>query len=123
MSYENQLLNIYLSNLTDICSKNQDDPTDPTIYNALFHIHKYYSHINNVPNEHLALLQEPFQKLLKDEYNDYVTDNGEIHFKDFLNIWGNTNLRDAYESNGSYCMYTLTINTLKKIYMLIKNRS
>lgn len=122
MSFQDQLLKIYLTNLEEICDNNRlandNDEEDPALYNALFQLHKYYSSINKVPEEDKKYLYSVYKYHLLDIYNDHLEDCVTTSFDNFLLEWKNEKFNDAYGGNDSYNVYLLILNTLKNILRL-----
>lgn len=126
MSFQEQLVNLYLSNLNKSTTDSEMycDPKDPTVYNSLFQLHKYYVSIGRVPSEHREYLLSVFKNFLDEHYSDFLVDNetegnDPVSFEEFLEFWKCTDFEDDYGGNGSYNIYLMTINTLKMIYRLM----
>lgn len=125
MSVQEQLLNLYLLNLQQTSNdyRSSNDETDPTLYNSLFHLCKYYESIGRVPEEHRSYLRNAIVTLFDKVYGDYLADNEDMEacsFTDFLYVWSESPFEESYGGNGSYSIYLLILNTLKKIYRLFK---
>lgn len=111
-----QLLEYYLVNLSSFIS---DDEEDPTLYNALYHLNKYYNdNDKKVPGKHQIYFLKSSEIILKDDFNDYVTDNGETTFNKYLRKWINEENDDDYGGNGSYNLYISTRNKLRDIFKM-----
>lgn len=125
MSFQDQLLNLYLLNIQQTLDeyKISHSEEDPTLYNSLFQLHKYYASVGNVPIKHRKYLYPVFQFLLDDTYNDYFSeheDEGGVSFDEYLKEWGQMDFEDSSAGDGAHNIYILTFNVLKKIYRLMK---
>ena len=122
MSVQEQLLTLYLLNLKQICDDyvSSNDKPNPTLYNNLYQLHKYYDSIGLVPELHREYFQPIFIILLNSEYDDYCSDEGPISFDEYLNFWKNLDFENSYTGNGGHNINILILNTLKKIYILMR---
>lgn len=108
---ETEVLTYYLTTLAYVI--NEDDPT---LYNSLFQLRKYYqTHGSIVPENHKQYLVDLARSLLDSQYDDYLEDNEEIDFEDFINIWITLDKENCYGGNGTYDIHGLAVNTLKDI--------
>jgi hypothetical protein len=70
------------------------------------------------------LLQNFIKDMLRDRYNDYLYDEKKEdtneNYEEFLNNFAKEEEEDAYGGNGSYDVYILCMNTIRKILKLIR---
>ena len=112
-----RIMQSYLENLTTAFS-NTIDPTDPTVYNSLYQLDKYYTEYPMLSYDKERIM-EFAKKFLEFYYKDMKTDyEGELSFEDFIKLFIEEENENPYGGNGSYNFHILTLNKLRSILRL-----
>ena len=102
-----------------------EDETDPTIYNALFQLKLHYK-TNLIPQEHIDLFNElapfitecEFESWFMNEHEIYK-DESEFTHENFMKEYPFMKDRDSYGGNDTYDICSLQCNTFKHIMKIV----